>query len=153
MQQEEFDGIIEAVDAPFFLKDTFLTRILTFLCKIIMIVKFLYSKFSDKLKFALGLPLFLFGWKTYLFYGIFVIWTKILDQKYTYDFSGKNFSLKSYFNVLLLRILLFIITGLMMDCYYAAPLGLIGFIYAVPMAFVSVGYSVPVFEYRLSRMK
>lgn len=153
MQQEKFDGIIEAVDTPFFLKDTFSTRILTFLCKIIMLVRFLYSKFSDKVNFALGLPLFLFGWKTYLFYGIFVMWTKILDQKYTYVFSEEKFSLKTYFNVLLLRILLFIITGLMMDSYYAEPFGWMGFIYAVPMALIAVGYSVPVFEYRLSRMK
>ena len=153
MTQERFDTILEAVEKPFFVKDTFIFKVLTFLCKITIFVKFIYMKTHVLIKYLIGLPLLFFNWQSYAFYLMFVIWSRVLDTKFHYDFSVKDFSLRYYFKVLLLRVCLFIILALMMDFYYRAPMGWLGFIYSLPMSFLAVGYVVPIFDYRLSNIE
>ena len=38
MAQERFDTILEAVEKPFFVKDTFIFKVLTVLCQITILV-------------------------------------------------------------------------------------------------------------------
>lgn len=153
MVQERFDNVLEAVEKPFFVRDTFIFKGLTFLCKITVLVRFIYMKTHVIIKYLIGLPLLLFNWQSYAFYFLFVIWSRVLDTRFHYDFSGTDFSLKYYFKVLFFRLLLFIVTALMMDAYYRAPFGWLGFIYSLPMCFLAVGYTVPVFDYRLSNIE
>lgn len=153
MVQARFDNVLEAVEKPFFVRDTFIFKGLTFLCQITVLVRFIYMKTHVIIKYLIGLPLLLFNWQSYAFYFLFVIWSRVLDTRFHYDFSGTDFSLKYYFKVLFFRLLLFIITALMMDAYYRAPFGWLGFIYSLPMCFLAVGYTVPVFDYRLSNIE
>ncbi len=153
MAQERFDTILEAVEKPFFVKDTFIFKVLTVLCQITILVRFIYLKTHVIIKYLLGVPLLLFNWQSFVFYFLFVIWSRILDTRFHYDFSVTAFSLKYYFKVLFLRLLLFIITALMMDAYYREPFGWLGFIYSLPMCFLAIGYTVPVFDYRLSNIE
>lgn len=153
MSKDNFDNIIDAIEEPFFYKDTLSTRCLTFLCKLIIFIRFLYLKIPVWAKYVIGLPLFLFNWLVYLYYVLFVAWSRVLEKRFHYDFSKNDFSMKNYFKVMFLRLLLFIILALMMDAYYKYPLGWLGFIYSVPMAFLCVGFCVPIFDYRLRNIE
>ena len=72
MAQERFDTILEAVEKPFFVKDTFIFKVLTVLCQITILVRFIYLKTHVIIKYLLGVPLLLFNWQSFVFYFLFL---------------------------------------------------------------------------------
>lgn len=152
MQQSETEKLIESLEKPFCKTDSVLGSFANFWAQFILVMRYYYNRMPDIIKFLSGIPLFLFGWKVYIFFAIFTCWTIILDKRFRYNLSEENFSLKNYIKVLLLRVLLFFIIGLMMNEYYKAPFGWLGMIYSIPMSLLSLGFTMPIFELRLNEI-
>ena len=143
------DKLLKMLEEPFTYKDSAFHRIFAFFCELILIIKYFYINIPFFIKLLAGLPVLYFGTFVYFWYAAFVIWTKIRDMFFRYNFSDKDFSIRKYLKTNLMRQLLFIILGLFMYFYYKEPFGWVCFIYAVPMTLITAGYIAPGIDRRI----
>lgn len=143
------DKLLKMLDEPFTYKEDRFHRILAFFCELILIIKYIYINVPFIIKLLIGFPVLFFGIFVYVWYAIFIIWTKLIDVFFRYNFSGKDFSIRKYLKANLMRQLLFIILGLFMYFYYKEPFGWACFIYAVPMTLITAGYIAPEIDRRI----
>lgn len=145
----DIDRLLKMLEEPFTYKDTAYHKFLKFICELILIIRYFYICQPLILKLLIGLPVLYFGISVYVWYAVFVVWTKVIDEYFLYDLSAETFSMRKYFKINFLRQLLFIFTFIFMYVYYKVPLGWICFIYTVFMLMLASGYIAPEFDRRI----
>lgn len=145
----DIDKLLRLLDEPFTYKDGAFDKLYSFVCELILIIRYFYINTNLFMKLLIGLPVLYFGVPVYAAYAIFVIWTKLIDIWFKYNFSDEDFSIRKYLRTNIIRQILFLLVGIFMYFYYQKTLGWLCFIYSIPMTLIAAGYIAPGFDRRI----